>query len=350
MYIHCATPLVATEAGFPVAQNCCNSYSVAVKTTVRNIAEKINKSSFRGIITFDEKMADHTTFRVGGAADLYVKPENEASMIMVMQLVSSFSRRDLPRFLLGGGANIVVSDKGIRGIVIDLTSLDALRIEEPLQDRGRQTVPVHAEGGCSVDRLCDEALSFSLTGAEFLAGMPGSVGGALWMNARCYGSSVSDIVHSYRFLDGTGTVKEVLSDPTQFSYKKSPFQNKPELVILSACLHLHKGEPAHIRERMAAFREDRNKKGHYRYPSAGSVFKNNRSFGESTGVLLDRIGMKGTRVGGAQVAEYHANIIINTGSATASDIRTLVEKCSMTAHEKLGIDLEPEIRFVGDWS
>lgn len=312
-----------------------------METTVRNIHEKINNSRFRGTLLLNEPMALHTTFRTGGPAELYLKPLDEADLLLLVSILSGAEEAAPPLFFLGGGANIVVSDRGIPGAVIDLTSLDTLSVEG---------TSVSAGAGCTADALAEAAARSSLSGAEFLAGMPGTVGGAVWMNARCYGSSISDILVSVRRLDASGTLREDRADQAGYGYKKSPYQDKPGEIILSALFSLRPGEEKAIREEMERHRRDREEKGHYRYPCAGSVFKNDRSLGAPTGVLLDSIGLKGLRVGGAAVADYHANIIINMDNATSADIRALAETCAERAKKRLKIDLEPEIRFVGDWS
>jgi UDP-N-acetylmuramate dehydrogenase len=317
-----------------------------VKTNVRNILKKINNSSFHGIASLDEKMSKHTTFKVGGAADLYLKPTDESSLLQVATVLREqnlASSHELPLFFLGGGANIVVSDKGIRGVVIDLTELREYRV-----DAGS----IYTGSGMPVDLFVEKAAEAGLSGAEFLAGMPGSVGGAVWMNARCYGSSISDILCSVRYLDlsSTPTICEYQIKQEDFGYKRSPFQKKSDYIILSARFKLHPENDLTIYRRMEEYRADRRQKGHYRFPSAGSVFKNDHAFGAPTGRLLDTLGLRGKKVGDAAVSDFHANIIVNLGAATATDIYTLTEMCRATAKSELGIDLEPEIRFVGDWS
>ncbi len=286
-------------------------------------------------------MSLHTTFRVGGPAELYLRPRDQKELLELTVLLADYSAEELPRFYLGGGANIVVSDDGMEGAVIDLTDLDRIQVEQN---------EITAEGGVQADHLSCAAAEASLKGAEFLAGMPGTVGGAVWMNARCYGSSISDILSSVTYLDDSGRILEEKTDPLSFDYKKSPFQNRPGSIILSARFALDRGEKRAIVKSMEEHREDRKKKGHYRFPSAGSVFKNDRSFGAPTGVLLDSIGLKGLEAGDAAVADFHANIIINRGNARAADIRALVEECRTRARKELHIELEPEIRFVGKWS
>lgn len=309
-----------------------------MKTTVRNIIKKINAEGIRAELRSDEPMSQHSSFRTGGSADLYIRPASEEDLLRSLELLRS---EGIPRFFLGGGANILVSDKGIRAAVVDLGALSLIRTGDNL---------LWAECGVMIDDLCDTAAKAGLSGLEFLAGMPGSLGGAVWMNARCYGSSISERLKNVRYIAEDGQLREERMESSQFSYKHSPFQDRPESLILSAELNLKPGKKETIETEMEQHREDRKKKGHYRYPCAGSVFKNNRSFGAPSGVLLESLGLKGVHRGGAQISDFHANIIINRDHASADDIRFLVELCRKKAQTELGIELEPEIRFIGDWS
>jgi UDP-N-acetylmuramate dehydrogenase len=183
---------------------------------------------------------------------------------------------------------------------------------------------------------------------EFLAGMPGTIGGALWMNARCYGSSVSDVLLETTFLD-EGWEKRLLPfRPEDFSYKRSPFQAR-SVLILSGRFALVPENPEELQKKMAEYRGDRESKGHYRFPSAGSAFKNNRDFGKPTGMIIDELGLRGLRVGNAEVAPWHGNIIINRGAASAWDIRRLTEEVAQRVLNQRGLLLECEILFVGEW-
>lgn len=325
-----------------------------METNVRKIGEKINAGAFRGKIFLHEPMAGHTTFRVGGPADILCLPEDEGDLIALLGNLQKEISQGLPLFFLGGGSNIVVSDLGIRGLVIDLACLSSCSIirdgiRDGLQDHAAGVI-LRASAGLESDALARWAAERELSGAEFLAGLPGSLGGAVWMNARCYGTSLSDIIISVRYLDPKSlSVEEYQVQPGDYGYKQSPFQEKPELLLLSADLKLKRGDATSIRETMEKYRQDREAKGHYRFPCAGSVFKNNRTFGAPTGALMDSLGMKGHSLGDAQVAPYHANIIINRGKASGLDILNLVRYCQQEARNRLGIDLEAEIRFVGQW-
>jgi len=177
--------------------------------------------------------------------------------------------------------------------------------------------------------------------------MPGSIGGAVWMNARCYEKSVSDVLLETEILDENLQRKTIPFKSEDFSYKKSPFQNGKSL-ILSARFAVQFRNSIDIRRSNASFRQDRLDKGHYRFPSAGSAFKNNRDFGDSSGRIIDQCGLKGLSMGGAQVAPWHGNIIINTGNATAEDIKNLMKEMARRVKEERGFDLESEILFVGE--
>jgi UDP-N-acetylmuramate dehydrogenase len=314
---------------------------------LREVIEKINTEiGFTGELRFDEPMAAHTTFKVGGPADLWVKPRGDRFPRYAAALLRQVRSEGIPVFILGGGANIVVSDRGIRGMVLDTSGWQGWTVLPP--GEGETGGYLSVRSGTPVDRAVKAAAGLGLGGLEFLAGMPGSVGGAVWMNARCYERSVSDILVQTEFLDAAAALREIPFRAEDFSYKKSPFQEMPGL-ILSVRLRLVPRAPGDIRAEMEKHRRDREQKGHYRYPSAGSAFKNNREFGKPTGKIIDELGLRGLRQGGAAVADYHGNIIINTGNASAVDIRGLVETLRDKVYAALGIRLEPEILFVGDW-
>jgi len=328
--------------------------------------------SFEGSFRFNEPMAAHTTFKTGGPADLWIRPQGDCFPEYAALLLESARKEGIPVFILGGGANLVVSDAGICGIVLDTSGYAGIIpniITQRRQDakdakirkKGLHTTPpssssaplrlgvgsspVCFRAGTTVDDAVELAAERGFSGLEFLAGMPGSMGGALWMNARCYDREMSDVVVEAQVLDRDG-VRVFAPKKEQFAYKKSPFQGKDSL-ILAVSVALEEGDPAAIREACTLHRKDREAKGHYRFPSAGSVFKNNRAFGKPTGQIIDELGLKGMTVGGAQVAPWHGNIIINRGSATSADILALVETLEKRVKEKLGIELEREILFAG---
>ena len=302
--------------------------------TVRKKLEKINIS---GSICFDEPMALHTTFRVGGPADIFITPSGIDDLKLILPWAQ---RENLPIFPLGAGANILVSDRGIRGLVINLSGLNEMTLHGEVLVAG---------AGVEINKLVEKAADASLSGLEFIYGMPGSVGGSVWMNARCYGISLSDILKWVENLDPDGRITRYEKREEDFSYKRSPFQGSRSIILRSAFL-LQKGSPEKIRKEMEAHRSDRKRKGHYLAPCAGSVFKNNRDFGEPSGKIIDSLGLKGYQIGGARVADFHGNIIINNGNAQAADIRNLIEFIQKEVFESRGFMLEPEVLYAGEWS
>jgi UDP-N-acetylmuramate dehydrogenase len=300
-------------------------------------------------------MAAHTTFKVGGPADCWACPQGEGFPGFAAVLLRTSRAEGVPVFILGGGANIVISDNGIRGIVLDTSGWTGETGKRETPDAPHGGVVMGLRSGTSMDEAAELAASGGLSGFEFLAGMPGSIGGAVWMNARCYEREVAGALLETEILDfsetagnGEPLLLRVPIDRAAFGYKRSPFQNR-SCLILSAAFILRPGDERTIRGEMETHRQDRELKGHYRYPSAGSAFKNNRDFGKPTGKIIDELGLRGLQLGGAQVAPFHGNIIINAGGATAADIRALVNEVAARVKAACGLTLEPEILFAGDW-
>jgi len=335
--------------------------------TVRKLWENSNITDrYPGLALrarFDEPMSAHTTFRVGGPADLLVLP---ASVDELCALLCLFNDSSIPVSILGGGSNLLVSDRGIRGAVISLDSLNAIERlapeqpspEVPLSER----VLVRAGAGASMNQLTDWCALKSLSGLERFAGLPGSVGGAAFMNARCYELSVSDVFFSadvLRYQHGSFSMDEIRYDPAEWDYKKSPFQVKNGVaslvfgenarIILNVTVSLVGGKAENIREEMNRYIRDREEKGHFKFPSAGSMFKNNRAFGMPSGKIIDEAGLRGYQIGDAQVAPWHGNIIINKGNARAEDLRLLVTNIQKQVFDKTGFLLENEVIFAGEW-
>ena len=329
--------------------------------------EKINSGGKSSpSVRYDEPMSRHTTFKVGGKADVWVRPGKEIFPGYAARLLKAAREEGIPVFVLGAGANIVVSDRGIRGIVLDTGAFrgigkreDRKAVQEDPPEAGEELETLRTRraaalfsvsvlAGTSVDGLVSRLADRGLSGLEFLAGMPGSVGGAVWMNARCYEKSVSDILVETEILDENCLRQKIPFRAEDFSYKKSPFQDR-EVLILSARFSVRFRESLDIHREINGYRQNRTDKGHYRFPSAGSAFKNNRDFGDPTGRIIDQLGLRGLSIGGAQVAPWHGNIIINTGNATARDIRSLMTEIARRVKAERGFDLENEIIFAGDW-
>jgi len=291
-------------------------------------------------IRYGEPMANHCTFKVGGPADCLLRPSGDGFPAFAAALLARAKAEGVPFFVLGGGANIVVADSGVRGIVLDMGGW----IGKTKHGEKR----LRFLSGTILDEAVEVAASAGLSGMEFLTGMPGSIGGAVWMNARCYGREISDLLVETEVIDFSRYVPEhfrLPANPREFGYKRSPFQSR-RMLILSASFRLEPGEVGSIRAKMDGYRRDREDKGHYRFPSAGSVFKNNPTFGKPTGKIIDELGLRGLQIGGAQVAPWHGNMIVNIGDATAADIRTLTDDLAARVKSATGFDLEPEILFV----
>jgi UDP-N-acetylmuramate dehydrogenase len=294
---------------------------------------------------YHRPMAEVSTFKAGGPADCWLRPSGDGFPAFAAALIAAARAAGIPVFALGGGANILASDAGIRGIALDTGGWAGET------GQGRQEGILRFRAGTNLDDAAEIAAQAGLSGLEFLAGMPGSIGGAIWMNARCYGREIADALIETEVIDFSGPGPRYAQMPAhkgEFGYKKSPFQGR-DMLILSASFRLTPGKASDIRAEMDAHRADREAKGHYRYPSAGSVFKNNPDFGKPTGKIIDELGLCGLQKGGAQVAPWHGNIIVNLGGATASDIRALIDEVAARVKAATGFTLEPEILFVGEW-
>jgi UDP-N-acetylmuramate dehydrogenase len=303
---------------------------------VASVGKLAANIKLRGRVAAAEPMRVHTSFRLGGPADLFLAPVDAEDLAAAL---GTLRAEGVPTFLLGGGTNLLVSDRGIRGAVVDLTGIRGLTA-------GDGTVA--ALCGTPMDDVACYARDRGLAGLEFAASLPGTVGGAVWMNARCYDREVADVLESVESLDAGLAARRRTVDAASWGYKRSPFQSVDE-VIVRAIFRLSPGDPRAIGEQMRRHREDRVAKGHFLHPCAGSVFKNDRAFGKPTGRLIDELGLKGLAVGGAEIAPFHGNIIVNLGGATAADVRALIERVEREVAARLGLRLEREVILAGDW-
>jgi UDP-N-acetylmuramate dehydrogenase len=301
-------------------------------------------------VRYNEPMKDHTTFKVGGPADCLISAGCEGFTRFCINVLSCCRYEKIPVFILGGGANIVVSDKGIRGIVLDMGAWTGESVSDSYSE-GEMVF----KSGTSMDEAVDTACAAGFSGLEFLAGMPGTLGGAIWMNARCYGSEIADVLNWVEVISreqetkNEYVIKKIdIEDTSGFAYKQSPFQ-KMDCIILNAAFKLKKGDKEKMLVKTNEYRNDRKEKGHYLFPCAGSAFKNNRNFGKPSGQIIDELGFKNFQIGGAQIAPFHGNIVINKDNAAATDIRTLMNEIASKVKEKTGFILEAEILFVGEW-
>jgi UDP-N-acetylmuramate dehydrogenase len=290
-------------------------------------------------VRFAEPLSRHTSFRIGGPADVWVEVA-DAEEIRRVQAVAAAA--DLPLFVLGGGTNVLVSDRGVRGVVLHLG-----RSMAALEWRANGTGS-HARAGAAVPfkRLVNEAIARTLGGLEFAEGIPGTVGGGLLMNAGAFGGEISEVIEWVDGVDARGEVQRLPRAALRFSYRH--FDLPRGFIVTHAEFLLHPGDRAAIVAKRAAAKRRREAHQPLGYPNAGSVFKNPP--GEFAGRLIDAAGLKGHRHGGAMFAEQHANFIVNCGDATAADVRALMDEAVRRVWEMSGVRLEPEIKLVGDWS
>lgn len=282
----------------------------------------------------DEPMSKHTSFKTGGIASVFVDIADECTLGKVLKICND-TETDV--FVLGKGSNLLVSDEGIRDrAVVHLTTDFA---EMKLID----DTTIEAQAGASLASLCKFALANSLTGLEFAYGIPGSVGGAAYMNAGAYGGEMKDVVSRINHIDKKGNVGSFDGDELDFSYRHSAYSDS-ELVITSVVFKLQKGDKNEIESKMTELMGRRVDKQPLEYPSAGSVFK--RPEGYFAGALIEQSGLKGKRIGGAMVSEKHAGFIINYDNATTTDVTDLIKFCQKTVFDKFGVELHTEIKFV----
>lgn len=281
-----------------------------------------------------EPMKRHTTFRIGGPAEYYIRPRREE----LAKLLALAKRCQIPVTVIGNGSNLLVGDRGIRGLVLEIGSgMDDIRVEGDV---------VTAGAGALLAKVANEAAAAGLGGMEFAAGIPGSVGGAVTMNAGAYGGEMKDILQHVKVIAPDGQEKMLLASELDLSYRHSCIPHK-EYIVVEAALKLVPRAEQEIRAQMAKLREQRMEKQPLEYPSAGSTFK--RPEGYFAGKLIMDAGLRGYTVGGAQVSEKHCGFVINRSDATAADVRKLVQDVQTKVQEQFGVMLEPEIKMIGDF-
>ncbi|MDO4286569.1 MAG: UDP-N-acetylmuramate dehydrogenase [Eubacteriales bacterium] len=282
----------------------------------------------------DEPMSRHTSFRIGGPADLLVSPKSEHAICGV---VKAAKKAGLPLTVLGNGSNVLVSDEGIRGVVLCIGSdYSAMKTEG---------TKIEAQTGALLSVLAAEAYHAGLTGLEFAGGIPGSLGGALFMNAGAYDGQTANVVVSSRYYDAKNDIIGTLTgEEHAFGYRTSVFKSHAEWIALSAVIQLEEGNPADIRTKMDDFAQRRRDKQPLNYPSAGSTFK--RPTGYFAGKLIQDAGLMGYSVGGAQVSEKHAGFVINRDGATCADVLAVITHVQEEVLRQFGVELEPEVRML----
>lgn len=293
-----------------------------------------------GNVRTGELMKTHTTFRIGGAADYYVTPQAEKQ---IADVIAFLKKSDIKYIVIGNGSNILVSDEGFRGVVVELG--DGFSDYEFLQDSqdNSDEVLVKASAGMKLTRLGNQLAANGIAGFEFATGIPGCIGGAVRMNAGAYGGEFKDILVSAKVIDDEGVIRELSADELELGYRTS-IVAKSNMIVLEATLKLRKGEPDIIRNNISELAAKRRQKQPLEYPSAGSTFK--RPEGYFAGKLIQDAGLKGYRVGGAMVSEKHSGFVINYDNATATDIINLMKNVRKKVYEEFQVTLEPEVKIL----
>ena len=283
----------------------------------------------------NEPMRKHTTFRIGGPADFYLCPHSAKE---IQKTVAICREEELPYFILGNGSNLLVSDQGYRGVVIQLWK----NVSDILVEGCR----IRAKAGASLAKIAGEALEEGLTGMEFVAGIPGTLGGAVVMNAGAYGGEMKDILQEALVMDEQGEIFTLKKEELHLGYRTSIIKEKG-YIVLAAALELKPGDRKEIKEKMDELKQRRVEKQPLDMPSAGSTFK--RPEGYFAGKLIMDAGLRGFSVGGAQISEKHCGFVVNTGKATANDVLTLIREVQKRVRDKFGVELETEVKFLGEF-
>jgi UDP-N-acetylmuramate dehydrogenase len=290
------------------------------------------EQEIRGTVLFDEPMARHTSYRIGGPVDIFIVPVDADDLVAALTILR---QRDIPVVILGRGTNLLVRDGGIRGSVVSMEAMAG--VERTGEKR------VTAQAGAPLMEVINRCVEWSLAGLEKLAGIPGSVGGAVVMNAGAHGAYIEGVVRAAAILGADGEVYNRTRDELGFGYRTSGLTSTE--IILHVDMTLETGDPEEISRVVKEKLDWRRDRQPLSLPSAGSVFKN--PHGSPAGRIITEIGLKGTRVGGAEVSTLHANFIVNRGGARASDVLSLIELIVKKARDERGIELEPEIKIVG---
>lgn len=298
-----------------------------------NIAEDLKIILGEENVLENEPMSKHTTFRIGGNADVFVTPVDEEGVRAVLEYVND---KNIPYYIIGNGSNLLVKDKGFRGVIIQLYK-NFSNIET-------DGCIIRAQAGALLSAVAKTAMNSSLSGMECLSGIPGTIGGAVCMNAGAYGGEIKDIVTEVKVIRN-GKIEIIDNASAEFCYRGSRIMRE-NMIVLEAVINLEKGDKMEIQAKMKELMVQRNSKQPVELPSAGSTFK--RPEGYFAAKLIDDSGLRGFSVGGAQVSTKHCGFVVNTGGATADDIITLMNKVTDIVMEKFGVKLEPEIRIIGE--
>lgn len=286
-------------------------------------------------ILYNEPMKNHTSFKLGGPAEKFIEPKDTTELI---EAIKSLRGQDIPYYIIGNGSNLLISDKGLKGAIVKIgESFGSISINEDM---------IITESGILLSTLSKMAAREGLTGMEFASGIPGSLGGAVTMNAGAYGGEMKDVIEWVEVLDWNLNLKRLKNDEMKFMYRKSVIEPVKH-IVLGCCIRLKKGNPDEINNRMAELAEKRKTKQPLHLPSAGSTFK--RPEGYFAGKLIEDAGLKGFSVGGAQVSPLHCGFVVNNGDATAKDVYELIRHVQKTVFEKFNVMLEPEVKILGEF-
>ena len=300
----------------------------------QNFYDKLNNVIAKDSILIDEPMSCHTTFRVGGPADFFVTPKAKEEVRDVIRICKEAG---MPYYIIGNGSNLLVSDAGYRGVIVQIyKEMNEVKVEGDL---------VKAQAGALLSGIAAKALGAELSGFEFASGIPGTIGGACVMNAGAYGGEMKDVLEFVTVLTGEGNIIELGRNELELGYRTSVIAKKG-YIVLGAVLKLERGDGEKIKTYMDELKEKRVTKQPLEYPSAGSTFK--RPEGYFAGKLIEDAGLRGFQVGGAQVSEKHCGFVINRDHATAADIMELMRQVQIRVKENSGVDLEPEVKRLGD--
>lgn len=280
----------------------------------------------------NEPMSKHTTFRVGGNAKVFISPTTIEELMSVIELAK---QNRINYLVIGNGSNLIVRDNGYEGAIIKTTQICSINVEDKV---------IEASCGTFLSSVSKIALEHRLSGIENLSGIPGTIGGAVAMNAGAYGTEIKDIIYSATVLNESGKIVKMYKEDLKLSYRRSVIQDSSN-IVLSATIILEHGNYEAIHSKIKEIQTKRISAQPLNYPNAGSIFK--RINGQSVGIIIENAGLKNTSIGGAKVSEKHANFIVNTGNATATDIINLIELVKSTVKNRTNIDLETEVKIIG---
>ena len=303
----------------------------------KEILNKLKKIVSKEKIKQNEPMKEHTSFKIGGPAEFFIKVNSVEELKEILQFCKIY---EIPLTIIGNGSNLLVSDEGIKGIVIK-TELKHLQIKNIDEEK----IEITVDDGVQLGFLAQKLLKEEIAGFEELSGIPGTIGGAVVMNAGAHGKEMKDIVTEVTAMDYNGEIYNFTNEEAKFSYRHSRFSGG-KYIILQAKMVLQKGNKQEIKAKMDEYAKYRKEKQPIEYPSAGSTFKRGTDF--ITAKLIDDAGLKGYSIGGAKISEKHAGFVINTGNATAQDVLNLVEYVKDTIYKKFGKKIELEIKFLGE--